>query len=319
PKFEWKKRYAYKRGKICYIPSERNLVSAINNWFEVKFKDNNIRNFMIEWSDARKSYNKEQPLSVLDLSTKYYYDDKVERDLVTMESGATLELTDTSSGLQSVIPLEVVSEYLTAYIYKEGRDANLSVTNKGINKSLEDKIYYELFIDHPLNLLTPTSYLKGGETLRLFKTSSDIDKYEQLLRQFLNVHYTRLYIEEAEQNIFPATQRAIVYHLLQLMNSKEEHSLFLTTHSPYVLYALNNCIMAHLVKDTMPMEEQQKLKCYNSRISPQLVSVYEIQEGTLKPIQTQNGTIGKHYFNRITNEIMDEYYNMLEYWGDNKE
>ncbi|KAA6315025.1 hypothetical protein EZS27_034451, partial [termite gut metagenome] len=42
PKFEWKKRYAYKRGKICYIPSERNLVSAINNWFEVKFKDNNI-------------------------------------------------------------------------------------------------------------------------------------------------------------------------------------------------------------------------------------------------------------------------------------
>jgi predicted ATP-dependent endonuclease of OLD family len=272
---------------------------------------------MIEWSDARKSYNKEQPLSVLDLSTKYYYDDKMEQDLVTVEGCATLELTDTSSGLQSVIPLEVVSEYLTDYIYKEKEAVNLSVRNKEINKSLENKLYNDLF---KVEQKWGDAVLLGDGDLKFFKSENDINEYLKISQQFLNSYYTRLYIEEAEQNIFPTTQIAIIYHLLQLMNLKKEHSLFLTTHSPYVLYALNNCMMAYLVKDVMPMEEQQKLKCYDSRISPQFVSAYEVQEGTLKPIQTQNNrTIGKHYFNRITNEVMDEYYDMLEYLGDNKE
>ena len=40
--FEWKEaRWEYKRTKISYIPSERNLVAVIPNWFEISLEQNN--------------------------------------------------------------------------------------------------------------------------------------------------------------------------------------------------------------------------------------------------------------------------------------
>jgi len=52
-KFGWKDdRWNYKRSNVTYIPAERNLVAAIPNWFQVKFADDNIRDFMADWETA---------------------------------------------------------------------------------------------------------------------------------------------------------------------------------------------------------------------------------------------------------------------------
>ena len=52
-KFGWKDdRWNYKRSKVTYIPAERNLVAAIPNWFQVKFADDSIRDFMADWETA---------------------------------------------------------------------------------------------------------------------------------------------------------------------------------------------------------------------------------------------------------------------------
>lgn len=69
--FEWNAgRWEYQRPKVSYIPSERNLVAAIPNWFQVKFDGNNIQDFMADWEDARKSMAK--GYEVLNLGVSYY-------------------------------------------------------------------------------------------------------------------------------------------------------------------------------------------------------------------------------------------------------
>ena len=56
PTFEWVNQYGYQRTKISYIPAERNVVSLIAGWEEVKLPNNNIFNFMMDWNMARKAY-----------------------------------------------------------------------------------------------------------------------------------------------------------------------------------------------------------------------------------------------------------------------
>ena len=98
-KFEWKEgRWDYFRPKVSYIPAERNMVAAIPNWFDVKLYDDNIQSFMADWDRARKAYTEQ--LDILNLGVSYKYDDIKNMDQVEVDEGVTLELTNTSSGLQ---------------------------------------------------------------------------------------------------------------------------------------------------------------------------------------------------------------------------
>lgn len=322
PSFEWKDRYAYKRGKISYIPSERNLVSSIDNWLEVKFEDNNIRNFMIDWNNARKEFTKDKPLSILKLGINYYYDSQKEKDSVIVNcDGTELELTNTSSGLQSVIPLEVVCDYLTTHIYRN--NVNSSVIEDTKNKALRDDIYKEKFNSQEIEFDSSggeisLTFVEDNNDFRIFRSTQEYNDYKKIINQFLNIYYTRLYIEEPEQNIFPETQQDIVYYLLRTINQNEGHELFLTTHSPYIINAINNCMMGYHIKNAMPIEEQNTLHSKEAWINSNLVGAYELtMEGTLVSIISEKTkTIGSHYFNRIMNKAMDQYYDMLEYFGD---
>ena len=56
PVINWKNQFGYKRIKLSYIPAERNIVSMISDWKEVSLPNNNIRNFMADWNNARKIF-----------------------------------------------------------------------------------------------------------------------------------------------------------------------------------------------------------------------------------------------------------------------
>ena len=352
PHFEWKNRYDYKRSKISYIPSERNLVSAIENWFEVRFTENNILNFMKEWEDARKIYTKGSPLSILGLGVQYYYDEKSGQDFVIVDKkDTTLELTNTSSGLQSIIPLMVVTEYITLRIYEKG-NIKRSVRNEQIEFFIREKIYDELFKENnqktafppeggQMNIYvdsstpwhiegipsTPTTIankkeeLQKNHWLRIFKSEEEQKKFINKTNCFLDAQCTQFIIEEPEQNLFPETQQELIYYLLEKLQSEREHRLTITTHSPYVLYALNNCMLGYLVKGKMLKDEDYTdLKSLKSSIEPAKVSVWQItDEGTISNIQGEDKLIENNYFDACMKEVMDDYYKMINYYGDEDE
>ena len=239
-KFEWKEgRWNYRRSKVTYIPAERNLVAAIPNWFQVKFADDNIRDFMADWETARQ--NTTNDLSVLNLDVSYHYDPNTKSDKVQVADGVTLDFTNTSSGLQSVIPLFVHLTYLIEL--QVMKVVNTSITGSKEENSLSNIIYSHFT---PLfGKIISEDEIKRNRSSIVFKINeknyslnvSDIKKMQEILFQYLITDHCDIFLEEPEANLFPPTQSCLVEWLLDMTKGEQPNNLFIATHSPYILNA----------------------------------------------------------------------------------
>ena len=245
------KRWNYKRVKIAYIPSERNLVAAIPNWFQVSMKKDNILDFMQEWEFSRKSFSKGE--KILDLPVVYKYNPKNQTDSIELANGEELELTVTSSGLQSLTPLYIMLRYLTSEFYKE-----------------EHTTVEQMMIKDNLSKIISN---KCGHL--------PVEKQSEIVEKILKHHHTDLYIEEPEAHIFPSTQKSFVYSLVNMLNSKVKHNCFLATHSPYIMTAFNNMILAGEIAENSKEKEIQVKERFSKRMMLKYkdVAAFEMKDG----------------------------------------
>ncbi len=288
----------YLSSKNIYIPAERNFVSVIPNLSKFKETNDNIMSFLYDWYEAKKNYSLDDKLSVLKLGIEYYNikDDDLDKLKLSNESKDIL-LRNASSGFQSIIPIIVIVDYLTDGIYRNN-----------ISKSIDDKeVLYKLFFKF---------ISKSSLDWKEFENSQEVkSKFMDFIKKKSNYNYSGFVIEEPEQNLFPETQKDLVYYLLdRICNTEHKHNLTITTHSPYILYAINNCIMADLLKDKIDDEEKDNLDCWRSRISNQEISIYEIEDGLIKNIQNEDGLIGDNFFDYQMKKVMDDFYTMLNYY-----
>lgn len=201
--FKWKDaRWEYLRPRVSYIPAERNMVAAIPNWFEVKLPDDNIRSFLQDWDAARKSFPK---VEVLNLGVAYRYDGKSGKDRV-VDGAAELDFSNTSSGLQAVIPILVHLNYLTCIECGQSSPAS-------VQKLDEDRLF-----------------------LGKIPEDFDGDRRSRVAENFTQPQRCEIFLEEPELSLFPPTQVQLVDWLLEYV-AKEENSLSVATHSPYILTA----------------------------------------------------------------------------------
>ncbi|MDR1729922.1 MAG: ATP-binding protein [Prevotellaceae bacterium] len=286
--------FNYKKTKNIYIPAERNFVSVIPNLRKYNETNDNIMNLIYDWFTAKEYFSKEYPLSILNFGINYYQKDADSDVLVLNDVKKEIPLNTGSSSLQSVTPLITIVEYLSTILY--GEEHSLSVK--------ENKELYRL---HRIKY--------GSE-----RGVGTVDFRNQREKYFK----TQFIIEEPEQNLFPETQRDLVYYLLEKLQSEKEHSLTITTHSPYILYALNNCMLGGLINKQIKDKEikheflSNKYLSNNSWIDPQLISMWEIKEGKIRGIQDKDGILSENYFDKKMTEITDEYFQMLNYYNDEK-
>ena len=232
---EWKEdRWNYKRPKVSYIPAERNLVAVIPNWFEVKSVAENIQDFMADWSDARKSVGDEE---ILNLDVAYHYDESSDTDFVKMTDGRFLPFTNVSSGLQSLIPLYVHLININSKKYREREDN--SVKHKSELKKMADSLidYFRQNIGEP--------FIKNPNYGKIDPNASEYiptpSMSEWFISRFLNIsiiHHCEVFLEEPEENLFPPTQQILMRTLLNIINRDKGNTLFISTHSPYILDVL---------------------------------------------------------------------------------
>lgn len=315
---DWIDRYAYKRSKISYIPSERNMV-ILQEIRKVEFSNTNIRSFLFDWFDARQNYTKENRLFLPKLSVDYYYSQSSDTNHIThIQNGDSYDilLENASSGLQSVTPLIASIDYLTNLFYKQEKGTSYEEEQKrkktiGIISNSILGISTEEFSKYLVNKIEP---------------NKEVEKVFNIVNNLFNTQNTNFIIEEPEQNLFPATQRDLIYHLLEKIQSNDkEHSLTITTHSPYILYALNNCMLGGLVNSQLDdiTEKEDFLNnnflSKNGWIDPKVVSIWEIEDGKLRDIQDEDKIISKNYFDTKMSELMDEYYLILNYYKDEDE
>ena len=318
----WVDKYAYKRSKIAYIPSERNMV-ILPEARKSEFGNTNIRSFLFDWFEARKKYSNENNLSVLNLGVNYYYVEGSEEDHIrgnNNDAEYDILLSNASSGLQSITPLIAMIEYLTKWIYYEDtisfeQDERKQQVNRILAVEKVLKPYYDKDdlpigdLQELVNSFNEKLHEKEEKAVEYF------DDYKTISNSLFKTTNSQFIIEEPEQNLFPETQRDLVYYFLQKCLNKEGNRLTLTTHSPYVLYALNNCMMAGLVSDKMEVNEFSNLKCNLSKINPVDVSIYEIRDGVVNAtIQGEDGLISDNYFDQKMKDLMDDFYLMLNHY-----
>lgn len=248
--FEWReKRWEYRRPKVSYIPSERNLVAAIPNWYEVSMGRNNIRSFMTDWETARQSTT--DNLDILNLDVTYHYESEGKKDKVQTHQSSSLDFTNTSSGLQSLIPLFVHLNYLYTTQYQVEKDKKIK--GDWENDNLLNAIYKELFqskgrtkaklqqLDNgDGGMVTIPVYIRsviGNIPLR-FSEKEDADECKAIYERYLMTDHCDVFLEEPENNLFPPTQDSLVKWLLDKTLDERSNTLFLATHSPYVLSSI---------------------------------------------------------------------------------
>lgn len=270
--FKWNeaKRWKYKRTKIAYIPAERNLVAAIPNWYQVNMNKDNILDFMKEWEFARKAFLKGE--QILDLPVKYEYNAYNQGDRIKLENGRELDLTVASSGLQALTPLYVMLRYLTSEYYKE---AHTNVEQDMLRQNLHEVVAKEC------------AGLTKGEQQNIIDT-------------ILTPHHTDLFVEEPEAHIFPSTQKSFVYSLVEMLNGNVQHTCFLATHSPYILTAFNNIILAG---ETMAMSKEKADKV--SVIMPKRQTLCYDEVAAFEMSNGRNHSIMDEDFRLISADAID--------------
>ena len=58
--------------------------------------------------------------------------------------------------------------------------------------------------------------------------------WKRLLR-LSRIHHCEVFLEEPEENLFPPTQQILMKSLLRFVNLEKGNTLFISTHSPYIL------------------------------------------------------------------------------------
>ena len=313
-------------GKVAYVPSERNIVS-VPNISSFPMEENYIRNYIFDWLNIKRKFDAENSISLKELNIKFYFDENTQKDSILLDNGTVISIDEASSGVQSVIPLYVFINYYTKWIYDHiedvSYDKNLVIQESVIKKTGLVKPEDEnVFLKNPefiARISKIISQIAGmSENVNMDGLNNSASEIFNKISKLCKPHFSNLIIEEPELNLFPKTQIELVYDILKMIN-KDRDSISITTHSQYILYALNNSMMAYLVKDKMPKDIYSKMSLYECEVDPNKVSVFEIENGGFRgdeTIQEENGLIGENYFDESMKNIMDDYYTMLDYYGD---
>ncbi len=320
-------------GKVAYTPAERSIVS-MGNVSSFKFGDDYVRDFIFEWLGFRSKFIKDNAVRLPGTNVSYYYDEK-KGDTIELPNGNPIFLTEASSGLQAATPLFVYCIYVAEWIYNHNADMSYEDLDKiieGVSRKTFDVLSA---VPESSKLFKGKNYEDNAELLSKFSRyilteedhSDDETSYNFLVRyvdKLRKPHFTQLIIEEPELNLFPKTQVELLYAILKLMQNDRKDNLIITTHSPYLLYALNNCILANVVKEKMPHNKLDRIGCSGITLDPKDVSVYELEDGTFRPIeqntdtgeytiQDNSGLIRQNFFDRVMGGIMDDFNSLLQY------
>ena len=261
----FKDNLSYERTKISYVASDSNVVT-MKDIEKRELEPTNFRSFLFDWLDTNRNFDSEHKIPILNLGMKYYYNDKAKErmDMLSHENGVTynISLYDASSGMQSLVPMTVLMHYLvTDYFKNYGKD--ISFEQKQKNRDLLSRIAEK------------SSHLNEEDILSKMVDVSAL--YERLT----SPRSITFILEEPEQNLFPQTQVSLFNDIITLCNSSHPSSVFITTHSPYILAAANILLFADKLRKTgVAQESITDSVGLNASIAQNDFSAYTVSDGT---------------------------------------
>jgi len=293
----------YPLPQIMYVPAERNFISYVKNTKELKIASDSLREFLAEFEKAKDEVKGSIKLPINNVDLEY---DKL-NDVLNIrgkvkDSDYKVRLIDASSGFQSIVPLYLVSSYLSNSVKKQSL--------KTAEPMSADEL--ERFKKNAEEILSNNNLTYEQQRVALSILSSKFNK-----TAFINI------IEEPEQNLFPSSQREILNALLDFNNMNEGNKLIMTTHSPYLINYLTHSVKASIVYEkinksankTELAEKLNKVVPIKSLIKPTDWAVYELNENDGSIIKLDNYKelpSDENYLNESLGKSNDIFINLLE-------
>jgi len=224
-----------------------------------------LKNYSVEFRNAQLA-NKGKAFELPINNTKIVYDPKDNENYLEFD-GKRLKLSHASSGFHSFVPLHWITKYLIDFVKQSEKILLESLsTDQTVRRNNELKKLNSLGLDET--------------TLRASEKQIN-EKY--VCKYFVNI------VEEPEQNLFPTSQKQMLYSLLQFNNELEGNKLIMTTHSPYLLVYLTLCVEANRIKQKVNTDA---LKSKLSKIVP-LASTVDGNDLVVYQLNEINGKIAR--------------------------
>ena len=266
-KFEEKKNNGYSLPQIMYVPSERNFIAYVKSPKELKLSSDALKEFLTEF-DNSKEIVKNLLLPINDVILDY---DKLNDTLSLKGEDYKIKLTEASSGFQSFAPIYMVSNYLVNTIKKDS-GIKVSMSGEEINR-----------------------FRKEIEQLYKDKHLSDEQKriaISVLPQKFNKTSFVNI-VEEPEQNLFPTSQRDMLYSLLKINNEISANKLIITTHSPYLVNYVSVAVEAGKLKKGVTVEKEEQLNKIvpiSSVVNSDDLAIYQLNEkGSVELLESYEG------------------------------
>ena len=284
------------RPQIIYIPAERNLLSALEGIEKVKKLPSSLSFLMNEYINALRSIEGSERLP-LEGGYEVVYD-KLNKVASLKGKDFKVRISESASGFQSLVPVILVSRYLQKQISKAS--VNQSRNQESfVEAERRDSIIRAILNDKSLDDETRMSLIR------------------QLSSNTRNGRLVNI-VEELEQNLYPSSQRNVLYELLGINNQIELNTLFLTTHSPYLINYLSVAMkagaLASLCEEEDVLHRIDYIVPRKAWLGRNDLNIYEINElGEISSLEMPYGVPSdENYLNQALGSSNNDFEDLME-------
>jgi predicted ATPase len=284
--------------QILYVPSERSVLNYVRLPTFVRFKLGSILDFATELENALNDVVITLPIPINNSSLEY---DPYRKIVKVIGKDYIVKLKEASSGFQSAIPLFMVSRYLANKISKNEESIKESMSAEELKR----------FIQGVKDIWDNINFTNEQRRAALSVLASKFNN-----SVFINI------VEEPEQNLFPSSQKELLFSLIEFANMSIGNKLIMTTHSPYLINYLTLAVKANAVHDKINsnlknaelLSKINKIVPQKSIIKSNDLTIYELNEsGSISKLKKYEGLPSdENYLNRKLEEDNELFLNLLE-------
>jgi len=141
------------------------------------------------------------------------------------------------------------------------------------------------------------------EALPMLMILSSLPLYHKSIK---NIYF----VEEPEAHLFPTSQKHIIDLLALIYNNQQ--NIFITTHSPYILVALNNLLLSYDIKKQKNEDEIKNIIDKDLCINFDDIKAYTIKDGKLKNIkENKERLIGINIIDSVSDDLNNTFDKLL--------
>lgn len=285
----------YPLPQIMYVPAERNFISMVNKPNLIKNLPDALLTFLSEYDNAKDLIKGMFNLPINHAFLEY----NKQNDIIFVKGkDYRVRLMESSSGFQSIVPLYLVSLYLSGSVKEQA--------NKSEKMNSDEAKRFEKEV---ASIWENDSLTENQRKIALSTLSSKFNK-----SAFINI------VEEPEQNLFPSSQWEIIQSLLAFNNSLKANKLIITTHSPYLINGLTIAVKVGILKEKAAsngdvLKKINDVYPTDSSITPDDIAIYEFNEesGSISLLETYQGLPSDdNFLNSMLERTNDIFADLLE-------